>query len=230
MVLYGNISSVQSGLKTSIDAMMLQTKIFEVHNANVTGFDKIGYQRQTPVVSSFAQYLGPDALSVAKEDSPGRIAQSGNPLDFALEKKGYFQYLTPNGIELTRDGRFQLDKYGNLLTLNKDQVLGEDGFPIQLPVVPEDLNDINVDKYGKITIFDKDQNIIRFAGTLSVVSSNGSAVVNPGVRQGYNEYSNVSLQNEFVELFPIFKNFDANRQMYIIHSNNLSKVISEIGK
>ena len=36
--------------------------------------------------------------------------------DELIAKKGYFQYLSPDGVRLTRDGRFKYDKDGNFLT------------------------------------------------------------------------------------------------------------------
>jgi flagellar basal body rod protein FlgG len=53
--------------------------------------------------------------------------------------------------------------------------------------------------------------------------------MNPDIKQGYNEYSNVSLQNEFLRVKPVVNNFEANRQIFLIESNNLQKVISQLG-
>ena len=48
---------------------------------------------------------------------------SKNPLDITMANKGYFQVQTPEGVQLTRDGRFKLDKSGNLLNLEDNPVL-----------------------------------------------------------------------------------------------------------
>ena len=55
------------------------------------------------------------------------------------------------------------------------------------------------------------------------------AVLNPDVKQGYNEHSNVVLQNEFLAIKPVVRNFEANRQIFLIESSNLQKVISQLG-
>ena len=47
--------------------------------------------------------------------------------------------------------------------------------------------------------------------------------------QKFNEYSNVSLQNEFIGMMPIIRNFEANRQMFLIQNQNLQKVINQLG-
>ena len=55
------------------------------------------------------------------------------------------------------------------------------------------------------------------------------AVLNPDVKQGFNEHSNVILQNEFLAVKPVVRNFEANRQIFRMHSSNLQKVISQLG-
>ena len=111
------------GITQSIRAMHLQSELIGISNENVGGFDKIGYQRKEPVVSSFAEFLGVHALSTTKDDKIGRIGLSENPLDIALANKGYFQTETANGIKLTRDGRFKIGSDGSLLTLENANVL-----------------------------------------------------------------------------------------------------------
>lgn len=65
--------------------------------------------------------------------------------------------------------------------------------------------------------------------TIGVVDANGLVVMEPKVKQGYNEFSNVSLQNEFIGMMPIIRNFEANRQVFMIQNQNLQKVINQLG-
>ena len=228
MKLRGEINFFENGLTTSIRAMHLQTEMLGIINENYNSFDKVGFQRKEPVVSSFAEYIGTHALSTAVDDSIGRIGHSNNPLDLAIANKGYFQYQSPDGIKITRDGRFKLDKDGNLLTLENAHVLANDGTPIKLPVVPEKLEDVKVYKNGDVKVFNKAANQLEYAGTLSVVTNQGVAVLDPNIKQGYNEYSNVSLNTEILQIIPVRRNFDANRQLFIIQNNNLSKAIQSL--
>ena len=64
-----------NGLTTSIRAMHLQSEILGIRNENVGGFDKVGYQRKEPVVSSFTEYLGVNALSTTLDDKIGRYCR-----------------------------------------------------------------------------------------------------------------------------------------------------------
>ena len=228
MKLRGEINFFENGLTTSIRAMHLQTEMLGIINENYNSFVKVGFQRKEPVVSSFAEYIGTHALSTAVDDSIGRIGHSNNPLDLAIANKGYFQYQSPDGIKITRDGRFKLDKDGYLLTLENANVLANDGTPIKLPVVPEKLEDVKVYKNGDVKVFNKATNRLEYAGTLSVVTNQGVAVLDPNIKQGFNEYSNVSLNTEILQIIPVRRNFDANRQMFIIQNNNLSKAIQSL--
>ena len=228
MKLRGEVNFFENGLTTSIRAMHLQTEMLGIINENYNSFDKVGFQRKEPVVSSFAEYIGTHALSTAVDDSIGRIGHSNNPLDLAIANKGYFQYQSPDGIKITRDGRFKLDKDGYLLTLENANVLANDGTPIKLPVVPEKLEDVKVYKNGDVKVFNKATNRLEYAGTLSVVTNQGVAVLDPNIKQGFNEYSNVSLNTEILQIIPVRRNFDANRQMFIIQNNNLSKAIQSL--
>ncbi len=228
MKLRGEINFFENGLTTSIRAMHLQTEMLGIINENYNSFDKVGYQRKDPVVSSFAEYIGTHALSTAVDDSIGRIGHSNNPLDIAIGNKGYFQYQSPDGIKMTRDGRFKLDKDGNLLTLENAHVLANDGTPIKLPVVPEKIEDVKVYTNGDVKVFNKATNKLEYAGTLSVVTNQGVAVLDPNIKQGYNEYSNVSLNSEILQIIPVKRNFEANRQLFVMQNNNLSKAIQSL--
>ena len=229
MILKGGLNFVENGLTMSIRAMHLQQEQFAIHNENVNGFDKIGYQRKDPVVSSFSEWIGIHGLSKAVDDTVGRIMLTQKPLDFAIAEKGYFQYATDDGVKITRDGRFRIDKEGYLKTNEGYKVLSDAGQAIKLPFVPKDINDLTVDRGGNINLVDRKTGKQNFVGTLAVVSDDGVAVLDPNVKQGYLEYSNVSLETEFMQIFPIRRNFEANRQMFIIQSTNLATAIEKLG-
>ena len=229
MIINGGIRYCEKGLTTSLRAMHVQSELIGMYNENVTGFDKIGYQRKDPVVSSFTEYIGVHGLSQTIDDKVGRIAMSDNPLDLALANKGYFQVQSAEGIKLTRDGRFKLDKEGNLLTLEDASVLSSAGVPIKLPVVPEKIEDVKINSKGLVSVFNKNTNKLEGVAFLGVVDANGVVVMDPQVKQGYNEYSNVALQNEFISMMPVIRNFEANRQIFMIQNQNLQKVISQLG-
>lgn len=230
MTLYGGVYFNDDGLSTSIRGMHLQTELLNISNNNITGFGKVGYQRQVPVVSSFAEYIGVNALSKVQDNSIGRVRKSNNPLDFAMGKEGYFQCQTPNGIKLTRDGRFKLDKNGSLLTLDGNKVLGSNGQPIKFNAIPDKLEDVKVNIDGTIQSLNPKTKQMDEVGQIAVATSNGTLSTQPDVRQGFVEDSNVSLSTEFLNIVPIRRNFDANRQMFITQNDELSRTIQELSR
>ena len=112
------------GIAQSVNAMQMGMDIMGIFGENVVGFDKIGYQRKEAVISSFAEYIGANALSHTTDTQVGRLAMTQKPLDIALSDSGYFQVLNKDGsMELTRDGRFKINKEGELLTQTNQKVL-----------------------------------------------------------------------------------------------------------
>ncbi len=229
MKINGGVRFCELGVRSSIRAMHVATELLGITNENVTGFDKVGYQRKEAVLSSFSEYLGVNGISKNVDEKVGRIMVSEKPLDIALANKGYFQIQTPYGVQLTRDGRFKLDKDGSLLTLEDNKVLSDSGVPIKLHRVPEDLKEVVINRKGTVSIFNKQTRKLETVANLGIVDSNGMAVLSPDVKQGYNEYSNVSLQNEFLAVMPTVRNFEANRQMFIMNNTNMQKAISQLG-
>ena len=229
MTIIGGINYDERGIVQNIRAMRMQTMLMSITNDNVTGFDKVGKKKKIPVVSSFAEFIGEGAISTTTDDTVGRLGLTQNPLDFALADKGYFQILTKDGVKLTRDGRFKLLGGGELVNLEGDKVLSNMGVPIVLPFVPEKIDDVSVDLNGTIRVLDNKSRKFVTAGVMSVVTPDGAAVLNPNVRQGYQEYSNVNLQSEFMQAMQYPKTFEANRQLYMIQNSNLQRAISSLG-
>ncbi|MDD3594046.1 MAG: flagellar hook basal-body protein [Candidatus Gastranaerophilales bacterium] len=230
MKLFGGIYFDERGLSTSIRGMHMQTELLSNINNNITGFDKVGFQKEEAVVSSFAEFIGVHALSTVKDDTVGRIYSTNNRLDFALADKGYFQYETPNGIKLTRDGRFKMDKDGHLLTNEGYKVLAADGAPIKFQTVPEDLELVKVSSDGLIQAFNRTTNKLERIASFSVVDKDGQIADKPNVRQGYIESSNVRMEEQMFNLIPVRRNFEANRQLFITQNTLLNRTLQELGK
>lgn len=231
MRLAAGINFDANGIAQSINAIQTSMEIMGIFGENVLGFDKIGYQRKEAVISSFAEYIGPDAVSFSTDDQVGRLAMTERPLDVALSEKGYFQVLNKDGsIELTRDGRFKLNKDGELLTQAEQKVLSTGGMPIVLPFVPDELNKITIGLDGKIGVFDNRERGLVNAGTIGVVNPDGAFVTSNCVRQGYIESSNVSLEKEYAEISNYTKTVEANANMFRLQNSKLAKTIQTLGQ
>ena len=224
----GSVNFMNRGIIQNIRAMRRQQVLLDITNQNVLGFDKIGYQRKIPVVSSFAEFIGEEAVSTTTDDTVGRLGMSNNPLDIALASKGYFQIQTKEGIQLTRDGRFMMNKDGEILTLEGNKVLTTTGSPLVLPLVPEKPDDIVIDLNGKVSVLNSKTRKLEPAGTLSVVSHDGVAVLSPDIRQGYNEFSNVSMETEFMQAIEYPKTFEANSVLFGMQNDILQRSIQSL--
>jgi flagellar basal-body rod protein FlgG len=56
-------------------------------------------------------------VATARVFTTGNLQQTGNQYDVAINGQGFFQVLLPDGtLAYTRDGSFQLDNQGNLVT------------------------------------------------------------------------------------------------------------------
>lgn len=91
MQINGGVRFCEQGMKASIRAMHVQSEILGMINENVAGFDKVGYQRREPVVSSFTEYIGVHGLSTTVDDQVGRIMVSKIRLIYQWLTKDIFK-------------------------------------------------------------------------------------------------------------------------------------------
>lgn len=78
---------------------------------------------------------------------PGPMEPTSNPLDFALQGRGYFAVSTPDGLRYTRDGHFQINAQGQLVNAQGYQVVDPQGRPLS---VPQGANNIEVTPTGTL--------------------------------------------------------------------------------
>lgn len=231
-MLQGYVSNQGDGLTVSIKGMLTPVTVLNIHTDNIANFGVPGYQRKDPVLTSFVEYLGPNAVDKVTSTEIGRIRRSGNPLDMALNTHGYFQILNPDGqIELTRDGRFKLDKDGNLLSQQDKPVMSASGIPVKLPIVPTDIEkQMTIAPNGEIKIYDAKKGQMVTVDRIGIAAEDGTAASDVDMRQGFVEDSNVFLQNEFVHMIPLRRQFETNRQLFMIQSDMLNKMVQELGR
>src|SRR5690606_4179761 len=99
--------------------------------------------------------------------SQGSIVRTGNPLDVAIDGRGFLAAQTPDGERYTRNGALQINAAGELVTTEGYQVLGEAG-PITLQ--PKD-RDITISEDGTISVREgSSANAEALRGRLRVVS------------------------------------------------------------
>jgi flagellar basal-body rod protein FlgG len=86
---------------------------------------QVGAQNTQDTQLPSGLYLGTGVSIVATEklNTQGGLTQTGNSLDVAIQGKGFFQVLMPDGtLAYTRDGSFQLNSQGQMVTSSGYQV------------------------------------------------------------------------------------------------------------
>ena len=150
--------------KTGLDAQHTRMAIISnnLANVNTTGFKRdrgifadLLYQtvRQPGASTSEDSQLptglmlgtGVRLAATEKTHSQGNIFQTENNLDIAVQGRGFFQILRPDGlIAYTRDGSFQVDSTGTIVTA--------DGLTLQPGItVPDDTMSLTIGSDGTIT-------------------------------------------------------------------------------
>lgn len=232
MNLEGRVTAVGDGLNISTRGMITPLYVLNVHTDNISSFGVPGYQRKDPLITSFVEQLGPNGVDVATNTEVGRLRLSGNPMDLALASQGYFQRVDKSGrIELSRDGRMKLDDEGHLMSVDGKKILATDGQPIRFKKVPYNLDkELKIAEDGEVSLYDPKTAIHHKAGRIAVVTADGSIAKDVNIKQGYVEDSNVYLAKEFVSVLPLRRQFEANRQLFILQSDGLSRMIQELGR
>lgn len=213
--------------------MTLERQMDVVAN-NVANMNTAGFKAQR---SLFEQYLSPGAhednfvggdrrvsyvqdRATFHDFSAGPLEQTKNPLDVAIDGNAFFVVQTPAGERYTRDGGFQINAQGQLVTASGNQVLGANG-----PIVfqPTD-KAINIAADGNVSVLEGTSTIDSLRGKLRLVnfanaqkmvkegsnlyaSGDGNAAqpatANVQVRQGFIEKSNVNSVMEMTRMIDV---------------------------
>jgi flagellar basal-body rod protein FlgG len=189
---------------------------------------------QTTVPSGLQLGLGTRAASTEIVFLQGAFQQTNNPLDVAIQGKGFFQILQPSGqIAYTRAGTFQLDKSGNIVDSSGNFLDPQINIPAAaLSVTIANDGTVSYTTTGQTAAQKAGQiQLANFQnpGGLNSIGSNlylptdasGEPIVsNPGgtdglgtLVQGYNEQSNVDVVDQFVELIQSQRAYEANSRV-----------------
>lgn len=153
--------------KTGLSAQDTRLKTISNNLANVstTGFkrDRAVFQdllyqvnrqpggqssQNTELPSGLQLGTGVRLVATQKEFTMGNIEVTDQGLDMAINGRGFFQILMPDGsIQYTRDGQFQIDSNG--------QVVTSGGFPLEPGItVPESFQNVTIGTDGVVTAVD----------------------------------------------------------------------------
>ncbi len=239
-------ASGMSAQQTNVDTIAnnLANSNTNGFKARRTQFEDLIYQNfiqpgaaagsQTIVPSGLQVGLGTRSASNEIIFNQGNFQETDNPLDVAIQGKGFFQVRQPSGeIAYTRDGGFQLDKDGNLVTAS--------GNPIEPQIsIPAQAQSITIAPDGTVSFTQPGQSASQIAGQIQLANfanpaglnsigtnlftptdaSGDPTVANPGgqeglgtLMQGYVEGSNVSVVEEFINMIVSQRAYEANSKV-----------------
>jgi flagellar basal body rod protein FlgG len=226
-------SSFSEGLMASTRSMAAELKTLEVHTNNIAHFGIPGFQRQEVIRRRFVEYLGPETIETVRDQEVGRIRQTGFMTDLALTGAGAFHTLNPQTGALleTRDGRTTVDKEGYLRTLAGHLFLDDKGQPLRFSSIPTNFEQqVRIDKDGLVTYRNHQTGEAKAIGRMGLTQGTNPSGQPSEVAQGYQEDSNVMLAKEFTAMVVPRRQFEANRQFFLMQSETLSKIIQELGR
>ena len=174
--------------------------------------------------------LGVRAAGTTRNFGQGTLQQTGNNLDMAIQGQGFFQIQLPDGSTgYTRDGAFQVDANGQLVT--------NAGFPVQPGItIPANAQNVTVARDGTVTVSVPGQVAPQGLGQLQLVSFINPAGLDPrggnlfgetaasgtpnagapganglgALQQGFVEGSNVNVIEELVSMIATQRAYELN--------------------
>jgi len=235
--------------KTGVDAQQKRMAVISnnLANVNTTGFKRgrvvfedLLYQNIRQVGSQSSQStqlpsglsLGSGVRTVATEKihSQGNVLNTGNNLDVAIQGRGFFQVLQPDGTTAyTRDGSFQVDSQGQVVTAS--------GYPLQPTLtVPANVVSVTIGSDGVVEALAAGSSTPTSIGTFQLadfinpagleamgenlykesVASGSPQTAAPqssgigGLLQGFLESSNVNVVEELVNMIEAQRAYEMN--------------------
>jgi flagellar basal-body rod protein FlgG len=175
--------------------------------------------------------MGAKSVSVEKVFAQGEFAETGNPLDLAIEGKGFFKIIKGSDEVYSRAGSFKMDKDGFVCDAEGNRLQPEFSIP------PEAVN-VTIDPGGTISVMDQAGKVIATeqlklysfqnpAGLLSTgrnyykatEASGDEQEGQPGVDgygtllSGFLENSNINVVEEMVKMIIGQRAYEANSKI-----------------
>ena len=150
------------------------------------------------------------------------VKDTGEPLDFAIVGDGFFALQTPNGTRYTRNGQFQANADGQLVTPEGNKVLGRNGRPLTIgadgKVDPRNLNVVlltNPEKVGDNYI----------TGTPGAVAGQTAGTARAGALEG----SGANANQAMVDMIESMRAYEAGQKVIHTIDETLGKAASSVG-
>ena len=249
--------------KTGMEAQQTQLDVISNNLANVstTGykranavFEDLMYQNlrqvgansteQSQLPTGLQLGLGVRTVATSRSFSQGSMQQTNNQFDLAIKGNGFFQVTQPDGtIGYTRDGSFQVDAQGRLVTSS--------GLPVANGItVPATATSVSISSDGTVSATLSGNATPQNIGSLAIVNfinpagleplgenlyaetaasgqPNGGTAGTNGlgtVMQGFLETSNVNVVQELVSMIQTQRAYEMNSKAIQTSDQMLQKL------
>ena len=213
------------GLYSAAGGMQASSLQQDATAQNLSHAMKPGYRREIIQFESIASHqdIVAPLNSLHTDFSPGIHEYTGGEFDVAVNGPGFFSVQGPTGPLYTRNGVFQLNGQGQIVTPDGLTVQGATGGPIAIPldVTPniEILADGSVVANGNsvgqlsVTAFKNPAELQRAGSTyFQALPNTETSAVTGDVRQGYRELGNTSVVHEMVQMLAGSRLFEATQR------------------
>ncbi|HEX5757384.1 MAG TPA: flagellar basal-body rod protein FlgG [Arenimonas sp.] len=178
--------------KTGLDAQQTRMQVVSNNLANVNtvgykrgraSFEDLLYQQvrqpggavsqQDQLPSGLNLGTGVRVVSTEKFFNQGNMLQTGSALDVAINGRGFFEVLMPDGsIGYTRDGSFQVDSQGRLVT--------NGGLPVQPGIqIPDGALSVSIGRDGTVSVLVQGNTAPQQIGNLTTTDFINAAGLQP---------------------------------------------------
>jgi flagellar basal-body rod protein FlgG len=246
---------MSGGMYLAAAGAMVQQMRLEVLANNIANINTNGYKGEQTIfrvaeetaepaeepATGETQSLSPYAppFETRIDFSQGALRETGNPLDVAINGKGFFAIQTPDGVQYTRQGSFSLNDESVLVTPDGYPVLGEGGeITIEQGKVEVDFQGgifVNGDEVGRLQLTDfEDPNTLQKAGNGRFLQTDQTIVGQPPedttLSQGYLETANVNAIMAMTEMIETSRAFEAYQKVIQTADEATSTSINTVGK
>lgn len=167
----------------------------------------------------------------------GNLETTGNPLDVGIQGSGFFVIQTAAGIRYTRAGSFRVSSSGVLTTATGDPVLGDPALgakgvinvpPGAVSIASDGTLSVNGAIAGSIRVVDfaPGTKLTSEGGTLIAAPEGSATPVQPAVKQGALESSNVNSINSVVTLIGVQRQAEMLQRAMSLFDTELNQIAS----
>lgn len=235
-------------LENSFNSMTANVRDVERIANNIANANTVGFRQDRYFTEVLDERLDAEgsprstrAITQFSDQTLGTLERTDNPLDVALDGKGFFVVSDPEtGAEhFTRAGNFMIDEEGGLRTASGLVVMGASG-PIELP---PDGGQVDIRRNGdilhngnlvgtlRVVQFDNPESLQRLDGA-SYMAGNQTPedVEEPSIVQGHLESSNVNAIDAMTELITQSRLFEAQQKALRSTDLYLQRVTRELAR